>query len=146
MFLSLASSIALATLSSPVHSAQIDHASNAYTADYQTRSTLHLDQVHAVHPMREVQPRCRWKADLVVHRAVEGRGASVAALSKLIHHFAPLADTYAGSCASARPQIEAAVARHTRAHATEAAAVARQDGAVLSSELDSIHALTVKGG
>lgn len=146
MFLSLASSIALATLSNPVHSARIDHASNAYTADYQTRSTLHLDQVNAAHPMREALPRCRWQADLVVHRAVEGRGASVAALSKPIHHFAPLADTYAGSCASARPRIEAAIARHAQARVHEAVAVARQDGNVLAGELDSIHALTVKGG
>ncbi|MEJ7934123.1 hypothetical protein WG907_07640 [Sphingobium sp. AN558] len=146
MFLTLASGIALATLSNPVHNARIDHASTAYTAAYQTQSTLHLEQVNAVHPMREAQPRCRWKADLVVHRAVQGQGASLAALSKPIHNFAPLAGTYAGGCASARPQIEAAIARHSQARAAEAAAIAQQDRTVLVGELDGIHALTVKGG
>lgn len=141
MFLTLASSVAIAALAHPVHSAQIDHASNAYTAAYQTRSTLHLDQVNAVHAMREVQPRCRWKADLVVHRAVEG----VAALSKPIHQFAPLAGTYAGSCVNARSQIEAEIARHSQARSGEAVTVAQQDRAVLVGELDSLRAMTVKG-
>lgn len=142
----LASVAALAAMSStPVHSAQVAHGAKAYTASYQTASTLRFDETGPRFGNREAVPVCRWQADVSVDRAVALQGQAVPAYGKSVHRFAPLSGSYAGTCASARSQIDAEVARYARAKNGEALAVAQQDRAVLVSELDSVHALTVKG-
>jgi len=145
MFLILASSAAALAVATPIHSAEISHASNAYMASYRTESTVHLRQVESRFANRPSVPVCRWQADLVVNRDVASQGRPLAAVAKPIHRFAPLSGSHAGGCAAARSQIEAEVARYSSARAMEAALVARQDRAVLVNELDGIHALSVKG-
>lgn len=146
MFLILASSAAAMAAATPIHSADITHASNAYTASYRTESAIHVQQVEPRFANRPSVPVCRWKAELVLNRAVAAQGRPVAAVAKPIHRFAPLSGSHAGSCTAARGQIEAEIARYTAAQSAHAMAVAQQDRAVLVNELDGIHALSVKGG
>lgn len=145
MFLILASSVAAMAAVTPVHSTEISHASTAYTASYQAESTLHLREAEPRFANRPSVPVCRWQAELVLNRAVEARGALVAAVAKPIHRFTPLSGSHAGSCTAARSQIEAEVARYSAAQSAQAAAVARQDRAVLLNELDGVQALSGKG-
>ncbi|HEX7875030.1 MAG TPA: hypothetical protein VF489_00445 [Sphingobium sp.] len=146
MFLILASAAAAMSAATPVHSAQIPHAANAYQASYETESTVRLNEVEPRFASRPATPVCRWQAELVLNRAVSAEGRPVAAVGKSIHRFAPLSGSHAGSCDAARSQINAEVARYSRARAAESMAVAQQDRAVLLQELDGIHALSVKGG
>lgn len=145
MFLILASSAAALAVATPIHSTEITHASNAYMASYRTESTLRFREVESRFANRSSVPVCRWQAELAVNRDVAAQGRAVAAIAKPIHRFAPLSGSHAGSCAAARSQIEAEVARHNSARSVEAVAIARQDRAVLVNELDGIHALSVKG-
>ncbi|WP_176595080.1 MULTISPECIES: hypothetical protein [Sphingobium] len=145
MFLILASSAAALAVATPIHSAEITHASNAYLASYKTESTLRLREVESRFANRPSVPVCRWQAELVVNRDVAAQGRTLAAVAKPIHRFAPLSGSHAGNCTAARGQIEAEVARHSAARSAEAVAVAQQDRAVLVNELDGIHALSVKG-
>ncbi len=137
---------ALSALSTPVHSTEIAHAAYAYTASYHAQSTVRTRQVETRFVNRPSTQICRWQADLVVNRAVAAQGRPVAAIGKSIHRFEPLSGSYAGSCEAARHHIDAEVARYSRARAGEALAVAQQDRAVLVNELDSLQALSVKGG
>ncbi|WP_242126374.1 hypothetical protein [Sphingobium sp. Sx8-8] len=146
MFLILASGAAVLAAATPIHSAEITHASNAYTASYRTESTVHFREVESRFANRPSLPVCRWQAELVVNRDVAAQGRPVAAVAKPIHRFAPLSGSHAGNCTAARSQIEAEVARYSAAQSDHAATVARQDRAVLVNELDGIHALSVKGG
>lgn len=142
MFLTLASSVAvLAAASSPVHSAQIAHGTQAYTASYHAESKVTTRQVESRFANRNATPVCRWQAELVVNRAVDAQGRAVPAFGKAIHRFAPVSGTYAGSCIGAQSEIASKIASYTRAKAGEAAAVAQQDRAVLVSELESVHAV-----
>lgn len=142
----LATAAAALSAATPIHSADISHASNAYQANYRTESSLRVQQVEPRFATRAATPVCRWQAELVVNRAVATQGRPLAAVAKPIHRFAPLSGSHAGSCDAARSQIEAEIARYSRARSTEAAAVAQQDRAVLLQELDGINALSVKGG
>lgn len=146
MLLTLAASAAVLAAATPVHSAEITHASSAYTASYETASAVHLRQVESRFANRASVPVCRWQAELVVNRDVAAQGRSIAAVAKPIHRFAPLSGSHAGSCAAARSQIEAEVARYSAAQSDRAMAAARQDRDVLVGELDGIRALSVKGG
>ena len=146
MFLLLASAVAGLSAATPVHSAEITHRANAYEARYQTESTVRVRDVEPRFANRPATPVCRWQAELVVNRAVAAQGRPVAAVGKSIHRFAPLSGSHAGSCTAARSQIDAEVARYSRARSAEALAAAQQDRAVLIGELDGIHALSVKGG
>lgn len=146
MFLILASAAAALSAATPVHSADISHASNAYQARYQAESTIRFHEVEPRFANRQATPVCRWQAELVVNRTVAAQGRPVAAIGKAIHRFAPLSGSHAGTCTAARSQIDAEVARYSRARSAEALAAAQQDRAVLIGELDGIHALTVKGG
>lgn len=143
MLFMLASAAAIATV--PVHSAEISHGAHAYTASYHSASTVSVREVEPRFANRGAVPVCRWQADLSVNRAVAAKGQAVPAFGKSVHRFAPLSGSYAGTCAAARTQIDAQVAAYSRAKANEAVAVAQQDRAVLVGELDSVHALTVKG-
>ncbi|BAI97418.1 hypothetical protein Sj15T_18550 [Sphingobium sp. TA15] len=145
MLLILASSAAAIAVATPIHSAEITHASNAYRASYETESTVRFREVESRFANRPSMPVCRWQAELVVNRDVAMQGRALAAVAKPIHRFAPLSGSHAGSCAAARDEIEAEVARHAGARAAEAVAVARQDRATLLGELDGIHALSAKG-
>lgn len=142
----LASVAALAAASTtPVHSTEVAHGANAYTASYHAASTLRLEESGPRFGNRNAVPVCRWQADVSVDRAVAAQGQAVPAFAKSVHRFAPLSGNYAGTCATARSQIDAEVARYTRAKNAEAVAVAQQDRSVLVGELDSVRALTVKG-
>jgi hypothetical protein len=146
--LALSSAVALSSAAAaPVHQTQIARASSTYDASYRTESTLHLTDVAARPAMRQINGTCRWQAELVVNRAVQAQdGRPVAAVGKAIHRFQPISGTYAGRCQDIRGSIAAEVARYSSANQTQAVAVARQDHAVLTAELDSIHAMTAKGG
>lgn len=142
----LATAATALSAATPLHSADIDHASSAYRAEYQAESTIHFRQVETRFANRPSVPVCRWQAELVVNRAVAAQGRAIAAFAKPIHRFAPLAGSHAGTCEAARSQIEGKVARHLKARTVEATTVARQDHAVLVNELDGVHALTAMGG
>jgi len=144
MFLILATSAALAA-TTPIHSADIAHASSVYTASYSTQSTVHFREVEPRFANRPSLPVCRWQAELVVNRDVAAQGRPLAAVAKPIHRFAPLSGSHAGNCTAARSQIDAQVARYSAAQAGQAATVAQQDRAVLVGELDGIRALHAKG-
>jgi hypothetical protein len=144
MFLILATSAALSA-TTPIHSADIAHASSVYTASYSTQSTVHLLEVEPRFANRPSVPVCRWQAELVVNREVAAQGRRIAAVAKPIHRFAPLSGSHAGSCTAARSQIEAEVARYSAVQSVQATTIARQDRAVLVNELDGIHALSGKG-
>ncbi|WP_313805444.1 hypothetical protein [Sphingobium sp.] len=141
----LASSAAALAVATPIHSAEITHASNAYTASYQTESTVRFREVESRFANRPSVPVCRWQAELVVNRDVAAQGRTLAAVAKPIHRFAPISGSHAGGCSAARGQIEGEVARHNAVRKAEAVGVARRDRAVLVNELDGIHALSVKG-
>lgn len=144
MFLTIASQfVAALAAATPVHSAQISHGAQAYVASYHAQPAISLREVEPRFANRGAIPVCRWQADLTVNRAVAAQGQAVAAFGKTIHRFAPLSGSYAGSCAAARSQIDAQVARYAKAKAAEAVAVAEQDRAVLVNELDGVRALTV---
>lgn len=145
MILILASSAAALAAATPIHSAEITHASNAYTASYQTASTVHVREVESRFANRPSVPVCRWQAELVVNREVAAQGRRIAAVAKPIHRFAPLSGSHAGSCTAARSQIDAEVARYSAVQSVQATTIARQDRAVLVNELDGIHALSRKG-
>ncbi|HUD91538.1 hypothetical protein [Sphingobium sp.] len=147
MFLTIASQFvaALAAAATPVHSAEISHGAQAYTASYHAQPAVSLREVEPRFANRNAVPVCRWQADLTVSRVVAAQGQAVPAFGKAIHRFAPLSGSYAGSCAAARSQIDAQVARYARAKATESVAIAKQDRAVLVDEMDSVRALTVQG-
>lgn len=89
MFLILASSAAALAVATPIHSAEITHASNAYLASYKTESTLRLREVESRFANRPSVPVCRWQAELVVNRDVAAQGRTLAAVAKPIHRFAP---------------------------------------------------------
>lgn len=146
MFLTIASQFvaALAAAAAPVHSVEINHGAQAYVASYHAQPAVSLREVEPRFANRGAVPVCRWQADLTVNRAVAAQGRAVPAFGKAIHRFAPLSGSYAGSCAAARSQIDAQVARYARAKAAEAVTVARQDRAVLVDELDGVRALTVQ--
>jgi hypothetical protein len=144
MLMILASSVALA-VSAPVHSAEIAHPSRPYTATYHAQPTVHLEQVDPVPAMRQTHATCRWQAQLVINRAVASNGAPVPAIGKAIHSFRPLSGTYVGRCQDVEGRVAKDVARYSAAKALEAAQVAKADQAVLSAELDSLHALTTRG-
>ncbi|QGP77894.1 hypothetical protein [Sphingobium sp. CAP-1] len=147
MFLTIASQTlaVLAAAMSPVHSTEISHGAQAYSASYHAQPSISLRQVEPRFANRNAVPVCRWQADVTVNRAVVAQGRAVPAFGKAIHRFAPLSGSYAGSCAAARSQIDAQVARYTQSRAAEAVAVAEQDRAVLVNELDGVRALTVQG-
>ena len=145
MFPIFASAAAL-LLVTPIHSADVSHASKTYHASYQTESTVRFQQVEPRFAVRAATPVCRWQAELVVNRAVSVEGQPLAAVAKPIHRFAPLSGSHAGSCGAVRGQIDAEVARYARTRSAEAEATARQDGTVLRQELDGIRVLSVKGG
>ena len=145
MFLMLASSAAALAVVTPIHSTEIAHASNAYTASYKTQSTVRFHEVEARFANRASVPVCRWQADMAVNRDVVAQGRPVAAFAKPIHRFAPISGSHAGGCIAARGLIAAEIARHDSARSAAAVSVARQDRAVLVNELDGIHALSVKG-
>lgn len=144
MFLILATSAALAA-TTPIHSADIAHASSVYTASYSTESTVRFREVEQRFANRPSVPVCRWQAELVVNRDVAAQGRPLAAVAKPIHRFVPLSGSHAGNCTAARSQINAQVARYSAAQAGHAATVAQQDRAVLVNELDGIRALHAKG-
>lgn len=147
MFLTVASQ-ALAIMAAavtPVHSTEISHGAQAYSASYHAQPSISLREVEPRFANRNAVPVCRWQADLTVNRAVAAQGRAVPAFGKAIHRFTPVSGSYAGSCDAARSQINAEVARYTQAKAAEAVAVAQQDRAVLVNELDGVRALTVQG-
>lgn len=150
MFLILLSSVAaLAAAPSTIHSAAISHGAQAYTASYHAQPAISLREVEPRFANRGAIPVCRWQADVTVNRAVAAQGQAIPAFGKAIHRFAPMSGSYAGTCAAARHQIDAQVARHVADRSAEAVAVAQQDRAVLMNELDGVRALTkgaVKGG
>lgn len=139
-------SAAVMSVAAPVHSADISHASTAYQARYETVSTVHLRQVEPRFASRPATPVCRWQAEFGVNRTVTAEGRTVAAIGKPIHRFAPISGSHAGPCASARGQIDAAIARYSNARSAEALTAAQQDSAVLPGELDGLRSLSVKGG
>lgn len=145
MFLILASSAAAMAVATPIHSAEITHASNAYRASYQTESTVRFHEVESRFANRPSVPVCRWQAELVVNRDVAAQGRPVAAIAKPIHRFAPISGSHAGGCTAARSQIEAEVARYSTTRSADAMAVAQQDRAILVHELDGMHGLSAKG-
>ena len=145
MFFIFASSAAALAVATPIHSAEITHASNAYVASYRTESTVHFREVESRFANRPSVPVCRWQAELVVNRDVAAQGRALAAVAKPIHRFAPLSGSHAGSCTAARGRIAAEIARHDSARSADAVAIARQDRAILVNELDGIHALSAKG-
>ena len=148
MFLSVAASVAAlaAAPATPVHSAKVNHGAQAYTAHYHARPSVSLREVEPRFANRGAVAVCRWQADLTVDRAVEAQGQAVAALARPVHRFAPLSGSHAGSCAAARSQIEAEVARYAQGKAADARAMAQRDSAAFPAELDSLRALTVQGG
>ncbi|MDO7834827.1 hypothetical protein Q4610_07180 [Sphingobium sp. HBC34] len=135
----------MAAPAAPVHSAEISHGAQAYSASYHASPSISLRQVEPRFANRNAVPVCRWQADVTVNRAVAAQGRAVPAFGKAIHRFAPLSGSYAGSCGAARSQIDAQVARYTAAMSAEAAAIAQRDRAVFLNELDSVRALTVQG-
>ncbi|SEI74267.1 hypothetical protein SAMN05518849_101752 [Sphingobium sp. AP50] len=147
MFLTIASQTlaVLAAATAPVHSTEISHGAQAYSASYHAQPSISLREVEPRFANRNATPVCRWQADLTVNRAVAAQGRAVPAFGKAIHRFAPLSGSYAGSCTAARSQIDAQVARYTASKAAEAVAVAQQDRSVLVNELDGVRALTVQG-
>lgn len=150
MFLILASSVAaLAAAPSTIHSTDISHGAQAYTASYHAQPAISLREVEPRFANRGAIPVCRWQADVTVNRAVAAQGQAIPAFGKAIHRFTPLSGSYAGTCTAARSQIDAQVARYAATRSAEAVAVAQQDRAVLVDELDGVRALTkgaVKGG
>ncbi|MGW8202316.1 hypothetical protein ACWGM0_07185 [Sphingomonas bisphenolicum] len=145
MFLILASSVAALSAASPIHSAEISHGAQAYTASYHAQPAISLREVEPRFANRGAVPVCRWQADVTVNRAVAAQGRAVPAFGKAIHRFTPMSGSYAGTCTAARSQIDAQVARYTQASTAQAVAVAQQDRAVLVNELDGVRALTVPG-
>ena len=143
--LPIIASAALMSVATPVHNADISHASTAYRASYETVSTVYFRQVEPRFANRPATPVCRWQAELGVNRTVTAEGRAVAAMGKAIHRFAPLSGSYAGTCASARGQVDAEVGRYSQARSAAAVAAAQQDSAVMPAELDGLRSLSVKG-
>ena len=75
----LASVAALAASSTPIHSAELTHGAQAYTASYHTASSVRFTQVEPRFGNRNAIPVCRWQADVRVDRAVAAQGQSVPA-------------------------------------------------------------------
>lgn len=146
MSLMIVTGVAALVAANPVHSAEISHGANSYSATYNAASTVRFQQLEPRFANRPSAPVCRWQADLSLNRAVAVEGQQVAALGKAIHSFAPLQGSYAGPCAAARSQIDGEVTRYSQSRSAEAASIARQDQAILVNELDGIRSLAVKGG
>lgn len=143
----LAAIAAPAAFAQPFHQTAIEHRVLPVSASYSLDSQTSTREVAPIPANRAGQPACRWKANVVVNRAVNtANNSAVAALAKPIHQFAPLSGYEIGTCQAAEKRIAAAVARQSGKLATHATAVAQRDQSALIAELDGVAALNgVKG-
>ncbi|MGV3770663.1 MAG: hypothetical protein ACO1NM_11590 [Sphingobium phenoxybenzoativorans] len=144
----LAAVAAPAAYAQPVHQAAVQHNVLPVNASYSLDSQTSTREIAAIPASRAGQSACRWKANVVVNRAVHtADSTAVAALAKPIHQFAPLSGYEIGTCQAAEKRIAAAVARQSDKLASQATAVAQRDQSALVAELDGVAALNrAKGG
>ncbi|HEX7784179.1 MAG TPA: hypothetical protein VF509_15350 [Sphingobium sp.] len=135
-------------LAQPFHQTAVEHRVLPVSASYSLDSQTSTREVAPIPANRAGQSACRWKANVVVNRAVHTADkTAVAALAKPIHQFAPLSGYEIGTCQAAEKRIAAAVARESGRLASDATAVAQRDQGALMAELDGVAALSqAKGG
>jgi hypothetical protein len=137
-----------AALAQPFHQAAVEHRVLPVNASYSLDSQTSTREINPIPANRAGQSSCRWKANVVVNRAVHTADrTAVTALAKPIHQFAPLSGNEVGTCQAAEKRIAAAVARQSGKLASQAAAAAQRDQSTLMAELDGVAALNqAKGG
>jgi len=135
-------------MAQPFHQTAVDHRVLPVSASYSLDSQTSTREVNPIPANRAGQSACRWKANVVVNRAVHTPDkTAVAALAKPIHQFTPLSGYEIGTCQAAEKRIAAAVARKSDKLAPHATAAAQRDQSALMAELDGVAALSqAKGG
>ncbi|HTG38922.1 hypothetical protein [Sphingomonas sp.] len=131
IFLSLA---AFALGEAIEHRVTVAHRGADVAATYRARVALDTRTRGAHLPNRPSRQICRWTAAITVERALDGAAAS----SRPVASDRSLSGTHPGACDTARPAIEAEVARRTPAVRDRLIAAAEADRATLLAELDAL--------
>jgi hypothetical protein len=148
MILQILSGIAFAAAgasSAPLHQTTVQHGDTPVTAVYKAEWTTSARQLGGHTPNRpNLLQSCQWKAEVVVNRAVSNAsGQAVPALGKPVHR-QTLTGAAPGTCAAAKSQMKAAIARAMAQG--DARLAAEQDRDVLHGELQGLSALSPRRG
>ncbi len=137
MTLAILMGLALASAAAPVdrpavHSAAIPHAQGSASAVYHARSKVEAHDVI----VRPGTTLCRWQAEVGLVREVSRTdGAPVTALSRSVGATREIGGVEQTRCSEARARIASAVDNHVRHRSDAMAAAAKDDHALLLSEL-----------
>lgn len=137
----LAGAAAVAGVSGDIahrHNVRIDHHRGAIDAEYRSRVLITHKQVGSVTPGRASSTlRCQWQATLIVDR--DARQAGGAMMARTMTRDSALAGSRPGWCEGARRAIAQDVAARESVLRDQLAAVAADDHAVLTAEIDRLH-------
>lgn len=116
------------------HRVTLAHRGAEVAATYRARVAIDTRTRGAHVPNRPSPQICRWTAAVTVERALDGAAGS----ERPVGSDHSLSGSHPGSCETARPAIEAEVARRTPAVRDHLIAAAEADRATLLAELDAL--------
>lgn len=126
------------------HSVRIDHHRGAIDAQYSSRVGVTYKQVGAVTPGRVPSTlRCQWQARLIIER--DARHASGTTMSRTMVRNGALTGSRPGWCTGAKAAIARDVTARDAALRAHLLAVAADDHAVLTAEIDRLHDRSRRG-
>lgn len=126
------------------HSVRIDHQRGAIEAQYRSRVRIAHQQVGAVTPGGVPSTlRCAWRANVTVDR--DARQAGGTTLARTMTREAALTGSRPGWCDGAKAGIAREVAGRASAIRDHMLAMAEEDRAVLSAEIDRLHGSADRG-
>lgn len=126
------------------HSVRIDHNRGVVNARYRSRVSIAHQQVGAVTPGGVPSTlRCAWRANVTVDR--DARHAGGATMARTMTREAALTGSRAGWCDGAKAGIAREVADRAPAIRDHMLAMAEEDRAVLSAEIDRLHETADRG-
>lgn len=124
-----------AAVTLPDHTLQLDHRGGTAAVRYSGNVELAYRQVGSPAPGgRSSTLRCRWSADLTVHR--EARHSSGATVSRVLTHERALEGHRPGWCEAHRGAVQKEVAARTDELQRRVAALAHDDRENLLAELE----------
>ncbi|WP_294301730.1 hypothetical protein [uncultured Sphingomonas sp.] len=137
----LAGAAAVAGVSTDIghsHSVRIDHHRGAIDADYRSRVLITHKQIGSVAPGRVPSTlRCQWQANLVVDRDARHAGGTM--MARTMMRDAALTGSRPGWCEGAKRAIAQEVAARESVLRDHLVAMAADDHAVLTAEVERLH-------
>lgn len=126
------------------HSIRIDHHSGAVEAQYRSSVRIAHQQVGAVTPGGVPSTlRCAWRANVTVDR--DARHAGGTTLARTMTREGALTGSRPGWCDGARAGIAREVADRAPAIRDHMLAMAEEDRAILSAEIERLHGTADRG-